>query len=777
MKRFVLGTLVLFLGLLPFVWVRADNIITDDPATIEMLPDSNGPTDQNIDPVSLQEALSQSPVSAPAAFPTVRFGWPLRPEDFWTVIEYVDLEPKTSAQTFNANNLLDYNCEDVTYDGHRGTDIMIRNFLEMDEGRPVVAAAPGTVVGVFDNHFDRNHVFGAPGLCNYVIIVHPDNTVSWYFHLKKWSTRVTVGQEVAEGQVLGLIGSACSSTDPHLHFQVMNGGSVFEPSSGVCRPGPSLWKDQLPHTTLNPTQLMDAGLSTLVPTGSMVKFRYPDIEHVQQAGSGAILYFWFRVADVHKGDRSEIVFRRPDGSVYHRVQYTHPVFYSFAAYLSKQNLPKKGDQGVWKAQYLLNGALLAERQFVYDSAPYQNPVAIGRTVAVGHGVFKDTLNGTDADDGVKEFRVARTPAHGEVSLYGPRNRYFSYVPESGYAGPDSFDFIVEDGQGAISSPATMSLNVTPTRENALRLEGEGDYVTVPNNGFLNFPGPFTVEAWVRRVSGSGGQVILDRRAPSLDTQGLSLEITFNSTLRLSVGNGSSATYLYGSSVIPLDRWVPVAATWNGSSLRLFVDGIQEPFGQSFFGPISWSGVQETRIGGSLNPAEFFSLTDGYFRGEIEEIRMWNVARSAAEIAQDSTCAFFDQAPPSTLRAWWRLEGNAIDSTGNPNNGVRVAGASFLRTDSAFPYVCTVQDLDGDGLADGLDNCPLDSNFIQTDGDGDGVGDACDLCPAVADAGQADSDLDGVGDGCDNCPTVANTEQLNSDGDGLGDLCDPVPLGP
>jgi Thrombospondin type 3 repeat len=95
------------------------------------------------------------------------------------------------------------------------------------------------------------------------------------------------------------------------------------------------------------------------------------------------------------------------------------------------------------------------------------------------------------------------------------------------------------------------------------------------------------------------------------------------------------------------------------------------------------------------------------------------------------------------------------------------------------------DADGDGKADGFDNCPFVSNRDQTDGDGDGVGDACDNCPGVANPDQRDTDGDGKGDSCDddsdgdgilnaqdNCPNIPNKDQIDSDGDGKGDACDP-----
>jgi hypothetical protein len=89
-------------------------------------------------------------------------------------------------------------------------------------------------------------------------------------------------------------------------------------------------------------------------------------------------------------------------------------------------------------------------------------------------------------------------------------------------------------------------------------------------------------------------------------------------------------------------------------------------------------------------------------------------------------------------------------------------------------VLSVLDTDGDGVIDGLDNCPTVPNANQSNSDGDAFGDACDNCPTVASADQRDSDLDGVGDACDNCVTVSNSTQANADGDPLGDACDNCP---
>jgi DNA-binding beta-propeller fold protein YncE len=96
------------------------------------------------------------------------------------------------------------------------------------------------------------------------------------------------------------------------------------------------------------------------------------------------------------------------------------------------------------------------------------------------------------------------------------------------------------------------------------------------------------------------------------------------------------------------------------------------------------------------------------------------------------------------------------------------------------------DCDGDGLDDGVDDCPLVANPDQSDVDGDDSGDSCDNCPSLMNADQADADANGVGDACqdidadgvpdifDNCPRVANSLQENADGDAHGDVCDVCP---
>ncbi|MGQ0504553.1 MAG: DUF4215 domain-containing protein [Myxococcaceae bacterium] len=104
--------------------------------------------------------------------------------------------------------------------------------------------------------------------------------------------------------------------------------------------------------------------------------------------------------------------------------------------------------------------------------------------------------------------------------------------------------------------------------------------------------------------------------------------------------------------------------------------------------------------------------------------------------------------------------------------------------NTYTGVPAAGDSDGDGILDGVDNCAKTFNSIrplddgkQADLDGDGIGDVCDLCPLGAGgsckrATPVDLDGDGIKNTLDNCTADYNPDQTDADGDRKGDACDP-----
>ncbi|CAF0746715.1 unnamed protein product [Didymodactylos carnosus] len=91
--------------------------------------------------------------------------------------------------------------------------------------KPVVAPANGIVVKVVSDIKD-NKVVGKMNekhpAGNYVVIRHADKEYSMLGHFRKSSITVKVDDQVQRGQKLGACGNSGNSSEPHIHFQVMD---------------------------------------------------------------------------------------------------------------------------------------------------------------------------------------------------------------------------------------------------------------------------------------------------------------------------------------------------------------------------------------------------------------------------------------------------------------------------------------------------------------------------------------------------------------------------
>lgn len=176
-------------------------------------------------------AAERNAVPAQTAIPGQgpRFGLPIActPGRTCEVQHYVDRDPGPGVR--------DYRCGRRTYDGHKGVDFRIPDMAAQRRGVAVLAAAPGRVARLRDGVDDVSiRQDGAPPVegreCgNGVVIDHGGGWETQYCHLARGSLRVKVGDTVAAGQPLGLVGLSGATEFPHLHFQVHHDGRVTDP--------------------------------------------------------------------------------------------------------------------------------------------------------------------------------------------------------------------------------------------------------------------------------------------------------------------------------------------------------------------------------------------------------------------------------------------------------------------------------------------------------------------------------------------------------------------
>lgn len=95
---------------------------------------------------------------------------------------------------------------------HKGVD------MACPSGTPIYATRAGTVTTAS---------YQAGGAGYYVSINHGDGFASIYMHMTRYV--VSKGQSVAQGELIGYVGSTGISTGPHLHFGVSYGGTYVNP--------------------------------------------------------------------------------------------------------------------------------------------------------------------------------------------------------------------------------------------------------------------------------------------------------------------------------------------------------------------------------------------------------------------------------------------------------------------------------------------------------------------------------------------------------------------
>ncbi len=156
--------------------------------------------------------------------------------------------------------------------------------------------------------------------------------------------------------------------------------------------------------------------------------------------------------------------------------------------------------------------------------------------------------------------------------------------------------------------------------------GFGRYLRVSGNPFLNPRSQITVEAWIRprsfpNVSSSG----IIRKNDAFAAENYSLEIEDGDRIRFSLNAGGSIQIALGFVTFQLNQWAHVAGTYDGSSVKVWVNGQVVATTANVSGQIAFDNspfyVGRTSI-------------ENYFDGQIDEVRISNRARTADEFHLD-----------------------------------------------------------------------------------------------------------------------------------------------
>jgi hypothetical protein len=239
--------------------------------------------------------------------------------------------------------------------------------------------------------------------------------------------------------------------------------------------------------------------------------------------------------------------------------------------------------------------------------------------------------------------------------------YYSYASDSDNTISDetgNYDGNLHDASWTYSS------------DHFLSFDGEDDYMDAEKNlaelGIHNF----TLEAWIKTTSSSVGIIACNDSDTSWE-RGEKQFYLSKDGIPTFVGYGNG--YIYGTSAVNDGEWHHIAVTWDytNESGQIFVDGINDTSNNSTYAGNNSNNSSDTFKFGVPNNNESIN----YFKGDIDEIRIWGMDRSQSEIQSNMNIRLNDSE--DNLVAYYNFELNdASDLSGNAYDGTLNGGAEI-----------------------------------------------------------------------------------------------------
>ncbi len=326
---------------------------------------------RNIARFKLRETSVNAKVSSAKPFALADgFSWPVRnakghsDPSYWVIPFYLD-------QNRSGTSTLDFQCQQRTYEGHKGTDISLGwdawNVMASEQIQ-VIAAAAGVIIYRADGNFDRN-CKNSNKLWNAIYLRHDDGSITWYGHLKTGSlTTKQIGDRVERGEFLGAIGSSGNSSGPHLHFEVYDpAGRLVDPWEGQCNTinsanTPSAWRDQKAHVDSHLNRLYTASLPPVFPTcGSDGTLTDPGrMNEKRDFKPGDNIFALAVYRDQQAAQITDYKITKPDGSVWKQWSHSPSQSNGQASYVSsywswRYSLEADAPSGTWMVEAVFEG--------------------------------------------------------------------------------------------------------------------------------------------------------------------------------------------------------------------------------------------------------------------------------------------------------------------------------------------------------------------------------------------------------------------------------------
>ena len=257
-------------------------------------------------------------------------------------------------------------------------------------------------------------------------------------------------------------------------------------------------------------------------------------------------------------------------------------------------------------------------------------------------------------------------------------------------------YVQVGGYNDATGDGDLTIFVSQDVQYTLNFDGNDDYVEVPYSADLN-PDQFTIECWVRAIDSEGTYRSVITSRDDNPQRGYIIYAGSNNRWQFWTGDGPGGSVswnvLQGPSISNY-VWTHIAATFDGSDMNLYVNGILEGTLTSVdFGK---NETQPLRIGAGETES---TTPNFFFNGTIDEVRIWNTVRTQQEIRNDMYRELEYPSSETNLNAYYQFNqnsGNILpDESPNSHSGTlhnMIFPFGWYVSTAPIPYF-TIQDGD------------------------------------------------------------------------------------
>jgi hypothetical protein len=215
----------------------------------------------------------------------------------------------------------------------------------------------------------------------------------------------------------------------------------------------------------------------------------------------------------------------------------------------------------------------------------------------------------------------------------------------------------------------------PGAGTALSFDGsKSQYVLIPGAALPSGAAPRTIEIWVLNKSPIANwapdhTVWEQAGGGSLATFAMDFDNVASPRQMELYVNPAANSFFFDTGMMQ-DRWFHLAASFDGTKTHAFVNGVEIGTGLTITGTLATAANQPLYVGSAK--------LRNYFTGSVDEVRIWNIARTQADIARDMGFRLVGNEPG--LVGYYRFdEGSgttARDATSGGNNGTLTSGPTY-----------------------------------------------------------------------------------------------------